>query len=302
MAPTASTRATTASARSPTAPESSRRIRSTSSRSARDGLRLEVVEVDDVERLDEQRLAGVGGVVDDAGHAAPGARLHGEHGPAAALGDEILLQVLAEAARPDELLELLVHALSAGAQPDAQLAELSAMRCPADRSRRPRSRAGSTRRAARAPGRSRRRARAGAARPSRDRRELHARGAPRRSCRPRSAMFRLRARRRVPRVPRARGRRAALRAAARPQCRSSETASAVSAWRRATSPGSADGSRERASSAPWELAVALASRSAIAGNSRASSAFAIHATSVGRFPSSECADMSVATHKNWNGG
>ena len=62
--------------------------------------------------------------MDDAGHAAPGARLHGEHGPAAALGDEILLQVLAQAAGPDELLELLVHALPAGAQLDAQLAEL----------------------------------------------------------------------------------------------------------------------------------------------------------------------------------
>ena len=37
------------------------------------------------------------------GTLPPGARLHGEHGPAAALGDEVLLQVLAEAAGAREL-------------------------------------------------------------------------------------------------------------------------------------------------------------------------------------------------------
>ena len=102
--PTASTSATTASARSPTAPRELAQDPLDLLALGGGGLRLAVVEVDDVERLDEQRLARVGGVVDDAGHAAPGARLHGEHRPAAALGDEILLQVLAQAARPDELL------------------------------------------------------------------------------------------------------------------------------------------------------------------------------------------------------
>ena len=59
-----------------------------------------------------------------AGHAAARARLDREHGPAAALGDEVLLQVLAQLARADELLELVADALPAGAQLAAQLAQL----------------------------------------------------------------------------------------------------------------------------------------------------------------------------------
>ena len=87
-------------------------------------LRLAVRELDDVEGLDEERLARVGGVVDDPGHAPAGARLHGEHGPAAAERDELLLQVLAQLARADELLELVANALPAGAELAAQLAQL----------------------------------------------------------------------------------------------------------------------------------------------------------------------------------
>ena len=52
-----------------------------------------VGELDDRERLDEQRLARVAGVVDDAGHGAARARAHGDDGPSAALGDEIFLQM-----------------------------------------------------------------------------------------------------------------------------------------------------------------------------------------------------------------
>ncbi len=87
-------------------------------------LRLAVGELDDVERLDEEGLAGVGRVVDDSRHAPAGARLDGQHGPAAAEGDELLLQVLAELARADELLELVAHALPPGPELAAQLAEL----------------------------------------------------------------------------------------------------------------------------------------------------------------------------------
>ena len=87
-------------------------------------LRLAVGELDDVERLDEERLAGVGRIVNDPGHASAGARLDGQHGAAAAESDELLLQVLAELARADELLELVAHALPPGPELAAQLAEL----------------------------------------------------------------------------------------------------------------------------------------------------------------------------------
>ena len=56
-----------------------------------------VGQLDDRERLDEQRLARVARVVDDARHGAARARAHGDHGPPAALGHEILLQVRAQA-------------------------------------------------------------------------------------------------------------------------------------------------------------------------------------------------------------
>ena len=52
-----------------------------------------VRQLDDRERLDEQRLAGVARVMDDARHGGAGARAHGDDGPAAALGDEVLLEM-----------------------------------------------------------------------------------------------------------------------------------------------------------------------------------------------------------------
>ena len=75
IAAVASTSATSASARRRRGSDSSRRMRSTSSRSALDGLGLRVVQLDELERLDEDRLAGGRDVVDDALDASPCARL-----------------------------------------------------------------------------------------------------------------------------------------------------------------------------------------------------------------------------------
>ena len=61
--------------------------------------------------------------MDDARHLLARARLHGQHRPAAALGDEVLLQVLAEARRAREPAQLLGDALPAVAQLGAQLAQ-----------------------------------------------------------------------------------------------------------------------------------------------------------------------------------
>ncbi len=61
--------------------------------------------------------------MDDPRHARAGVRTHGEHRPAGALGDEVLLQVLAEAARADELLEPVAHAVPAGAELAPELAQ-----------------------------------------------------------------------------------------------------------------------------------------------------------------------------------
>ncbi len=52
-----------------------------------------VGQLDDRERLDEQRLPRVAGVVDDPRHGATGTRAHGDHGPPAALRHEIFLQM-----------------------------------------------------------------------------------------------------------------------------------------------------------------------------------------------------------------
>jgi len=60
------------------------------------GLAQAVGVLDDGERLDEQRLPGARGVVDDARHRAAGRGAERENGPAGALGDEVLRQVLAE--------------------------------------------------------------------------------------------------------------------------------------------------------------------------------------------------------------
>ncbi len=75
-----------------------------------------VVPLDDREGLDEERLARAGGVVDDAGHARPGRGPHGEHRPAAAPGDEPLLEVLRELGRAGEPRQLLRDTAAAGAE------------------------------------------------------------------------------------------------------------------------------------------------------------------------------------------
>ena len=86
-------------------------------------LGLPVVELDDLERLDEKRLTRAGRVVDDAGKAAPRARLHGEHRPASALHDEALLQVRTQGGRARHALKRLLDVLPAGAQLAAKSAQ-----------------------------------------------------------------------------------------------------------------------------------------------------------------------------------
>ena len=87
-------------------------------------LRLPVAQLDDLERLDEERLARARRVVDDAGNRAPRARLYGKHGPAAALGDEVLLEVLAYPAPARQPAQLVRDPATALAKLTAQAAEL----------------------------------------------------------------------------------------------------------------------------------------------------------------------------------
>ena len=75
--------------------------------------------LDDGERLDEERLARAGAVVDDAGHAPARGRPEREHGPPRARGDEVVLQVLAQLGVTREALEPL-------GQPRTSLAKLAA--------------------------------------------------------------------------------------------------------------------------------------------------------------------------------
>ena len=75
--------------------------------------------LDDGERLDEERLARAGAVVDDAGHAPARRRPEREHGPPRARGDEVVLQVLAQVGVTREALEPL-------GQPRTSLAKLAA--------------------------------------------------------------------------------------------------------------------------------------------------------------------------------
>ena len=75
--------------------------------------------LDDGERLDEERLARAGAVVDDAGHAPARGRPDREHGPPRARRDEVVLQVLAQPGVTREALEPL-------GQPRTSLAKLAA--------------------------------------------------------------------------------------------------------------------------------------------------------------------------------
>ena len=83
------------------------------------GLAQAVRVVDRGERLDEERLARTGRVVHDARDAAAGRRLQRQHGPAAALGDEVVLEMLGERRVAGDLAQAL-------GKPAAALAELAA--------------------------------------------------------------------------------------------------------------------------------------------------------------------------------
>ena len=63
--------------------------------------------VDDRERLDEERLARAGAVVDDAGHAPTRRRPEREHRTTPALGHEVVLQVIPDRRVTGETLEPL---------------------------------------------------------------------------------------------------------------------------------------------------------------------------------------------------
>ena len=99
-------------------------MRVTSSRSATSASRKPVRVVDGGEGLDEERLPRARGVVDDAGHATAGRRPQRQHGPAAALGDEVVLQVLRQCRVAGDLAEALgepTRALAKGAAEPAEL-------------------------------------------------------------------------------------------------------------------------------------------------------------------------------------
>ena len=201
--------------RSPTASESSRRIRTTSSRSA--------PAASDWRLLSSTTSNGSTNSVwpePEASWTIPGTllrelALHREHRPAAALGDEVLLEMLAQARRAREPAKLLGHALPPVAQLRRAACEAAARRCRAGRSRPPRRDGRAPRRAGRASGRSRPRARRGAARAPPARRARPAPGARPRSWARRCSAPRASARRRAPRAQRPRGRRGSRRAAAR---------------------------------------------------------------------------------------
>ena len=82
-----------------------------------------VVQLDDGERLDEERLPGARRVVHHSRHLRTSRRANGEHGPAAALGEERLLQRVLHVARARDARELVAHARAAVAQLGAQLAQ-----------------------------------------------------------------------------------------------------------------------------------------------------------------------------------
>ena len=94
------------------------------------GLAQPVRVVDGCERLDEERLAGAGGVVHDAGHAPPGRCLQRQDGAAAALGDEVVLEVLGDGRVVRDLAQALGQAAAALAELAAQAAQRRRGRVP----------------------------------------------------------------------------------------------------------------------------------------------------------------------------
>ena len=91
-------------------------------------LALLVRQLDELERLDEDRLPASRAVVHDPAHGAARRGLDGQHGPAVALGHELLLQVRCELGRRGELAQAL------GGAP-AHAHELAAERLQARRGR-----------------------------------------------------------------------------------------------------------------------------------------------------------------------
>ena len=205
----------------------------------------------------------------DAGHAPPGRRLQRQHGAAAALGDEVVLEVLGDGRVVRDLAQPL-------GQLPAALAELAAQAAQRRRGRVLQVGAvlldrapdllgdGEQRR-----GRSRRRApSASGSRPAR-----RARGAPsprRGSCARSAPASGCRACCRGPRGRPPRSRRLRRRGRARPPRRAARSPPSSVAGAAPTSSASADGRRASASSAPGSLAAAPASRASTAGSSRSS--------------------------------
>ena len=87
------------------------------------GLAQPVRVVDRREWLDEQRLAGAGRVVHDPGHPTSRRGLQRQHGTAAALGHEIVLQVLGQRGVARDLAEALGQLAAALAELAAQPAQ-----------------------------------------------------------------------------------------------------------------------------------------------------------------------------------
>ena len=229
-----------------------------------------VVQLDDGERLDEERLPGARRVVDDPRHLRTSGRANREHRPAPALGEERLLQRVVHTARARDARELVAEARAAVAQLGAQLAQQRRGACRADRSRPPRSGGRSRRRAARGPGR----------RGSQERSEHRfVQDAPRLE----SDAHRDRDRAQLvgPEEPAAArplgGRRTSRMPASSGAVSAVEHATAADgqlAGARSTVARSADGASARASAAPRSVEAKVARRSRIAGSSSAASAAA----------------------------
>ena len=79
--------------------------------------------LDDGERLDEQRLPRRGAVVDDAGHGTARRGSQGEHRPARALRDEVVLEVLAKTRVARQRSQALGHPRPSAAQLATQAPE-----------------------------------------------------------------------------------------------------------------------------------------------------------------------------------
>ena len=205
----------------------------------------------------------------DARHAPAGRRLEGEHRPAAALGDEVVLKVLGERRIAGDLAQPLGQLAAALAQLATQAAQHRRSRVLRGRSRPPRPIGRSPPR----PRAVRRRCSAvSSCSAGRSSRAVSARrpAAPARIVR--STSERLLVSSVLPRAARSA---ASVTSATPPRSgsaasSSSATASVVCCWRRRTSSASADGRRPSARSAPGSLAAAAASRASTAGSSSSS--------------------------------